>query len=827
MKIKSLTLEGYVRLLYAGIKRIVYRPESAYQLIIGTNGSGKSSLLAELSPLPASKQDYLAGGSKKVVIEDDEGLEYILISEFKSGNRHTFIRDGVVLNDAGTAATQKELVEQYFKYNADLHALLTGEIRFTTMGPQQRREWISRACTSDVTEALAMFAKLKTAARDAVGARKHAETRLAVEYKGLFTEEELQQLQERIDELTRTITALMYDVDNEVPPRVDAMRRYEECLAELKSISKDQVLSMDARSLDGLGNGSTIRDNVRYLEGEHRRITANLAERKREYVELEDTIAQMTKMVGTGGNTLTDELKQLQEKLGTYYGHKLDFDFGEADFIYLYRLAEELDGPLTDKLLALPPNPGRRYNKEALEAAQYKQDELVNARTVKTTELTRLNSRKETIQGAAKTTCPRCSYVWVPGVSENDLRVIVEKIELLETQLNQINEASKRNALWLEELLEWRRLFTDFRGLMGLNSLLAPLWREFAMNDLVYEDPNACVHLFYRWKQQLGVLAERTRIENRIDEINVVLKRAEEISGGGSGAVLTQRAQQIAQQVADLTEEEIKIRVALDRANGNLRLAGEWEGVNNRLRVAIERANAAMTTAVKSQLQEEFKHAISKHQSELAQLNAQLSERKSARDVVQSLERQREELLQKEEDLKILIDNMSPTDGMIADQLSSCINLLIEQMNEFIRCVWTYDLVVKPCGLDGASLDYKFPMEIKGRPRLVSDISKGSGAQQNIVDFTFILVVLSFMNLQGYPLYPDELGSTFDPEHRMRLIGFFKQLVESRRTSQLFYISHNPEVHETLVNADVCVMDFANVGKIPNANRVVEFEYAT
>jgi hypothetical protein len=169
---------------------------------------------------------------------------------------------------------------------------------------------------------------------------------------------------------------------------------------------------------------------------------------------------------------------------------------------------------------------------------------------------------------------------------------------------------------------------------------------------------------------------------------------------------------------------------------------------------------------------------------------------------------------------------MSPTSGLIADQLSSCIDALIQQMNDFIACVWTYDMVILPCGLEGADLDYKFPIEIKNRPRHVPDISKGSGAQQDFIDFTFVLVYLSFTELHGYPLFPDELGATFDPEHRIRVVEFFKQLVDSKRTSQIFYISHNPEAHAILVNANVTVMDSANVGEVPNANSCLEIEYA-
>lgn len=825
MRITKLILEGYVRLLYAGIKRVVYTPESEYQLIIGTNGSGKSSLVSELSPLPASKQDYLSGGLKHVEL-DHNGVHYVLISDFRVGNKHTFICNNEVLNDEGTGATQKELVFEHFKYTTELHQLLTGDLRITRMAPQQRRDWISRACSYDVTFALNLYNKMKSALRDATGARKHAETRLAVEYKGLYSDEELQGLQDHIERLSTTITDLMFAADQRVAPRAEAQRRLEEAMAELKSLASDRILKMDTEMLRSQNGIESIRDRAQAAENMRRNAELSLAERRREFMEIEDTLQQMTAMAGTGGNNLSEERDALKEKLKGYFDHRADFDFGESDFIYLHRIADEMDTAITDKLLALPPNKGKRYNRVALEDAQKKHDELVAARNVKATELTRLISRKETIEGASKTECPKCGYTWVPGVSENDLRIINEKVELLNLQLTQVNDAYVKNQAWLDELNEWRRLFMDFRNLIGANQALAVLWREFATNDLIFDEPNACVHLFYRWKEQLRVLAERTRIENRIDEIETVLKRATEISGGGSTAFLTTRARQLEDLVATLTHEEQNWRRQREELQVALSQAIEWEGLKDKLAFAVENVQANMRTLLSAQLNEQYRISIDRQQGELAQLSYQLNERRAAKEVVASLERQRDDLMQKEADFKELIEHMSPTSGLIADQLSSCIDALIQQMNDFIACVWTYDMVILPCGLDGADLDYKFPIEIKGRPRHVPDISKGSGAQQDFIDFTFVLVYLSFTELHGYPLFPDELGATFDPEHRIRVVEFFKQLVDSKRTSQIFYISHNPEAHAVLVNANVTVMDSSNVGDVPNANSCLVIEYA-
>ena len=66
MKIISLELEGAIRLELSGIKNLKITPETSITAIIGSNGSGKSSLLHYLSPLPADKaykkwiqKDYL------------------------------------------------------------------------------------------------------------------------------------------------------------------------------------------------------------------------------------------------------------------------------------------------------------------------------------------------------------------------------------------------------------------------------------------------------------------------------------------------------------------------------------------------------------------------------------------------------------------------------------------------------------------------------------------------------------------------------------------------------------------------------------------------
>ena len=64
MKIIKLTLHLYKRFDLLGADTLTYTPESPYQLILGKNGIGKSSLLNELSPLPCETTDLKENGYK-------------------------------------------------------------------------------------------------------------------------------------------------------------------------------------------------------------------------------------------------------------------------------------------------------------------------------------------------------------------------------------------------------------------------------------------------------------------------------------------------------------------------------------------------------------------------------------------------------------------------------------------------------------------------------------------------------------------------------------------------------------------------------------------
>ena len=76
MKITSLKLSGYRRFSLNNLTNFEITPTSNIQIVLGTNGSGKSSLLEALSPYPQAKSDFLKGGHKILEIEHNNSVMF-------------------------------------------------------------------------------------------------------------------------------------------------------------------------------------------------------------------------------------------------------------------------------------------------------------------------------------------------------------------------------------------------------------------------------------------------------------------------------------------------------------------------------------------------------------------------------------------------------------------------------------------------------------------------------------------------------------------------------------------------------------------------------
>ena len=184
--IKELILTNYDRFFLNNIESIEFRPKQKLQLLLGTNGSGKSSLLSELNPLPINKNDFTNGG-KEITIEKDNN-----IFKLKStSNKNSFMLNNTELNDGGTKTVQLNLVKEYFNLTPKYNNIILGTEKLTAMSTNERKNILREMSTVDYSYGIYLYNTLKQELRDTVGYLKLMQIEMNNDISNIVNDDEI------------------------------------------------------------------------------------------------------------------------------------------------------------------------------------------------------------------------------------------------------------------------------------------------------------------------------------------------------------------------------------------------------------------------------------------------------------------------------------------------------------------------------------------------------------------------------------------------------------------------------------------------------------
>jgi hypothetical protein len=177
-----------------------------------------------------------------------------------------------------------------------------------------------------------------------------------------------------------------------------------------------------------------------------------------------------------------------------------------------------------------------------------------------------------------------------------------------------------------------------------------------------------------------------------------------------------------------------------------------------------------------------------------------------------SIEKQIAEYQEQAEVYKIMLKELSPTEGLIAKGLINFINHFVIQMNAIIKKVWLYPLEIQPVFQldDELELDYKFQVKVNDKND-ISDVSLGSSAMKEVIDMAFMRVSMKYLKLDKAPLFLDEFSVNMDSAHRKSAFNTVTDLMTNSNHSQVFLISHYEDSYGSIANADVVVLCPNNV----------------
>lgn len=815
---------GFKRFKLNPISSFTYKPNNRLTFVIGTNGAGKTSLMGQWDPSPKAASDYKPGGHCKQIFRDTKNNKYELRSEFdlKSGSKHHFIRNGEALNNGkagGTAKVQKLLVEKYFNFDKELHKVLSGQTSFTKMGPKQREKVITELSNCDLTYAFDIYGQLQSGIRNSKGTQKDLATNIAKDKETLnsFHIDAIKAEQAALKtNLAYLTTQIISGVKNNVDPERLEFEKLEESF--LTTITKHvrgtaYVDNLGFDSLLNLEEGiSGNNDRINYLLNNLRHLD-NLAN---DALNTKSRLERTAKLSGTELNKERDLALEALEKLPKGLSQYETINATSSD----YTLLETNLGLFITNHGKLPEV---KHVDEKINNVKNWLRGAPNQTKVVNEELSKIDYWLEHAQHGDKVNCPNCKLSFLPDLD------IKEKPEKEATRLKLI-KTLENIELGIEK---GKKLIED-------HELSLSVRRELLNIFNVHTE-------FDKYKENIfsnGVNINQELLNIRKDHMGLRRLKETEVAREDLNTKIKQLDALINQSQQGGLEEEIQVQ-----ANKHESALKERESLGDEL--LLLKAERDALYAVKKQFiiedellirsREQFKRL--KHLAnelvlfdankfvnnlmdgvhvKLAKTQQTILDYNSLASSLKRLEQIESEAKARQKDWELISAVLSPVDGIIAEQLKGHTNVLISHMNQIIEQIWEHNLELQPCGVGSGKLDYYFPMYVASDTELTPDVSFGSKGEREVIDLAFTIVLMLQRDLTEYPLYLDEVASSFDKKHRTNFMRYLNELMSNNKISQIFMINHYNDMYGIVGDHDVVVLDKSNVVVPERYNEQVE-----
>lgn len=813
MLYRRLTLVGYTRIALTGYKNIELIFTEPLQVILGTNGAGKSSLMSEISPWPAAVSDYLKTGSKEIEIEHNQNT-FILKSVFSPQQRHSFKIDGQEFNPGGTLTVQKELIKEHFRLTQEILPLIQMRDRFTSMSIAKRKDLFITLCDTNYDYALKCFHRLKDRHRDIIGGIKLTKDRIVVESEKLLEDTEVARLREEAEALQEVLVTLSEQ-------RMPVTKSPD--MLELEQGRLDQKLKSFATRLDMLYVFEAEYNlSVDEVELKLRQLDNSLLTNQALLSSTQESHEKNQEKIDVLKRSEAQSIEELQRSVRYLEGQCLGIENKLIvpplkDAVAAMNALSTIDTTLIEVFTQLPANPNKTYSSLALDNERNNLALLeTKYNSIRAKEAQTSESIKHMAQHKAtpNLNCPKCKHAFSTHYDAGAHTLLLQKELNLQNEATQISVQINKAKEFIERCNNYATLYRLYLNTVRQWSILKPYFDKLNDSQVLLTTPAQALFDLQEWKNDLSLQIDYAKQSELLIEKRKLLIDLQKV---GTGDLVILQAQQterdnlIESLTAKLQETQTRKNQLNDDRTRLLAIAQYKQEVTNLIRtkkaVFTEQQEMLRRTSLNN-LIGQFHAALGLRESRLQSLGIQ-------QGIVNDLHNQLYELEQNEIATQHLLRELSPTEGIIAEGLMQFMQRFVRQMNQVIAQVWSYPLTIQACEFtegETLDLDYRFPMIVSGDPTPRQDVSKGSTGMLEIVNFAFVLVAKHYLHIADHPINLDEFAKAMDCAHKAQSVMLIRQLLDSGLTQQIFMISHDfSQYSANLSSAEVTVLCPNNV----------------
>lgn len=818
MKIIEIVVYGYKKFsLNSDNQSLRIKMDADIQVIIGSNGSGKSMLIRLLLLCIPPGTDFEKDGFFYLTIEHNNKTYYIGAIYKTPAGTFTFneLRDDVWVarNKSGNISTQRELIAQTFGLSSSVQQLLIGRENFTSMGAARRRQWFVNMSQTDYDYAIAVFQKYKEAHRDVCGAIKMSKIQLTQEKANQLKDEDVSEYLRKQKMLQNDIVMLLKHTPASRKSKAHLVEQINDLVADIERIVPANKIALPEPP-SGINDYQQLCAMIASLTETLESSNARSQKLFQQWSDLKNNLQAVTDVGAENIGSLKSERQQLSQAITQGLASlKLNLKVTDTE-----RACELYAGVKKDLVLAifeLPSNPDELYSARKLSAVELKitekQKSLRNLQLVHSQINSEIKTNERIIHDH-KTVCPSCEHNFIHGFDPKSHNELVNRLAMVQNQIESLEADISKDLDFKSELINYREKFLAVRSLVSKLGAINGLERCILESPTFAEFPRNAVNVLQDIEVELSTLKQIDDFEKRLSEVNANLLILGKLSDNDLEHYHN-RLKEYADELENLTSTISACKNKLGQLKQfkcSIDAASELNSAAQSKLGLLDETYAAFLAECFNECVEAMRSSLT---SELAFIDSLLLKNTMARAGVEMLEKEIAKNTESERLYKIILDELSPSTGLIAEGMIGFINEFIDTMNTLIKKFWNYPLEINrlmPTG-DEVDLDYLFPFASGDELTHHDDVNEGSTGMMEIFNIVFKIACMRCLNILDMPLSLDEPGAGFDKRHRVNTVHAIKSIMEELPFTQLYLVSHYIDGYGSFSNSQTTIMCSRNI----------------
>ena len=823
MLITNISITNFKKFTTSRITNLDIKIDKPIQIIVGTNGSGKSSLLTELTPYPTVKSSYNRNGVKSLIMMKD-GDTYE--SLFTKSDGHSFLVNGRNINANNSYTIQKEMIETHLGLTPAKMTILQCGYTLSDMKVSQRKSLMFTLNPIDISlleRTAKLVRKTDSSLQFMIG---QFSGRLSELLSSKLSDDDYTSLT-TLKSTLENMEKLLFSWSIEIHTKLDGS-----CVEPTVNI--DTVVSRIHDVYErGLRDFVVPSDEIdMYLGTLEAKRSSLLDTTKQVEVSIDEAISEINTLNTDIANIErlspdTDtEIASLKKDIAKYERLR-DFvpipvqytDAIEKSIPILTSLITDLDGECTADIMS---DSDISILKDNIATSTQERVELNNKLIALDADLRNTTSsviEYSVANDCSKNTCQLYNtYTDRVNSSKNRLSSIQNEIATLRAKRDKVDSSLRdmtdrlnvQRAIW--------KCISAIQKTIDSIPYLSSVVSTSNMMDTFSITPFAIIttieqrihdsreyRRYVEITDRLDILFRDKKTKDRLDDINI--------------KHLIQRRDTLDTTLATLRKKKDSLQREIDTNTVTVDSTRAFSKVLKELRdieTYLERSLVEMTNSKRNEYLSKLHRIVCSRldavRSELVVVIRQVDKQRSIVDRITT------EVSPPLKDAKIKKKRSHLVKTALTEiqvvYTKAFLNNIVKSMNCFMAMLFSYPVEIPPVEV----VDFKFPVLINDET-LIPDISECSTGQKCLIDLAFNMALVLELKLNEYPLFVDELDSALDAVHKRNLIDFFVMLIDRKIVSQLFIVNHNVEFHSSL-NGDYIVLDDTNIHAVASNDNV-------